>query len=286
MADGQNSHPNVQEGQAAETVNVSTETDSSEELIGGKFKSVDDLLTSYKELERKLGGEGQTTGDDTSDNGTDTDAQDGTDGEGAGSEETPDDTNDDDETPYGEAVANALKSAGVDPGEAAEEFEKNEGILKDETYEKFEKAGFPRAVVDAYLNGVSSQRDTATSMTAAQIAQVKAVAGGDDGFSKVRDFIKGSWEDADIEAYNEAVSSGDVTKATEAVSGAYRAYLESFGSEGRMVGGRRPGANVSGFASEADYLEAMADKRYKTSAAYRSEVSQKLANSSNIMKTR
>jgi Ni,Fe-hydrogenase I large subunit len=90
-----------------------------EELIAGKFKSQEDLLAAYQELEKKLG---------------------------QPKEETPQ------EEPKEETQAEPEDTGSFSTVQYEKEFMEN-GSLSDESYTDLEKKGFTREQVDAYIKG-------------------------------------------------------------------------------------------------------------------------------------
>jgi hypothetical protein len=93
-----------------------------EELIGGKFKSQEDLLAAYKELESKLG-QPKTE-----------------------SEKPVTEAPEDSESP---------SEDGFSAAKYEQEYAEN-GSLSDESYADLEKQGFSKAQVDAYIQGQKS----------------------------------------------------------------------------------------------------------------------------------
>ena len=111
-----------------------TETDD-EGLILGKFKSVDDLAASYKELEGKLGQQTEETSE----------------------EETKEEASEFNAVEvYGEGLANVFEKAEIDAEDLSKRFAES-GELSEDDYGKLEKAGLPKTLVDTYVNGLRGQ---------------------------------------------------------------------------------------------------------------------------------
>ena len=140
-------------------------------LYAGKFKSVEDLVGSYKELEGKLGAIDQTKEEP----------------EGVAEQETKEqetETNDADfnaEEYYGDGLASVLEEVGIDPKDISERFYNDDGISEDD-YSKLGEAGFSRQVIDTYLDGV---RNSTQEIASSQIQGIKDSVGGDDNYSKM-----------------------------------------------------------------------------------------------------
>ena len=101
--------------------------------------------------------------------------------------------------------------------------------------------------------------------------------GGEEQFQAMVEWAKANLSKAEIEAYNRAVESNDLTVVENAVlSLAYR-YQREVGRDPKLLGGGN--ASGSGFQSVAQLIEAMKDPRYEKDPAYRREVEQRLARS-------
>ena len=84
---------------------------------------------------------------------------------------------------------------------------------------------------------------------------------------------------AEINAYNAAVSSGNLDQAKLAVLGLSAKFSKANGSEPRLVQGRTTSASGDVFESTAQLTEAMRDPRYRNDTAFRAKVQSKLARS-------
>ncbi|MEL6509038.1 MAG: hypothetical protein AAFQ32_04550 [Pseudomonadota bacterium] len=250
-------------------------------LLAGKFKTPEELEKAYKELASKLGApkveensapEDEAAAEADGNNGPeDNTTHEGKDGE------------DDLSAVYGETVANAMKTAEVDASAAAEEFEKT-GDLSEETYAKFEKAGFNRDVVKAYLKGVSDTNEAVTEVTEAQIAEIKEVAGGEAAFGDLQKWMGQNMSDDEAKAYHAALEAGDPEKIKAQVKAYAERYRADIGEETTPMGGRTAAAE-QGYQSVDEHKADVRDPRYKKDASFREQVRQKLRKS-NIYTTR
>jgi len=98
-------------------------------LILGKFKSVEDLAASYKELEGKLGDFNQ---EESTEEGSETEEQSDS---GINYEEL-----------YGDGVYSVLEEVGIDPEDISNRY-MEEGGLRDDDYAKLLEGGFSRTLV-------------------------------------------------------------------------------------------------------------------------------------------
>ena len=265
---GQEAHVNPEAAAAAVE-----ETAQAEALIGGKFKTNDDLLAAYQALETKLGAnDGDADGEEEASTET------GTAEEASGSEEGS----------FPKEVREELTAAGVDMDKASAEFDET-GTLSEDTFKALEKSQYSRPMVEAYLEGlktIAASSEAAAQVTEANINEVKAAAGEGNSFEELQAWIKTGADEADRTAYNEAVSTGDLATAKAAVADMAAKRAADVGSEGKLLGGQGDVPANEGFANEAEYLEAMKSPQYKTSEAYRSAVYEKLARSTGVFATR
>lgn len=163
-----------------------------EDLIGGKFKSADDLLKAYQELEKKLGS-GQT-----------------------------------------------------------EETEESESEVEDQE------------------PVVLSQEEETTILES---------IGGQDTFNAVQAWAKENLDQAELDAYNREVNSGDYYRARNALQSLSYAYRENEGSEPQLLGGKISANATDVFRSTAEVMQAMNDPRYLKDSAYTNDVQEKLVRS-------
>jgi len=119
------------------------------------------------------------------------------------------------------------------------------------------------------------------------VAQMKAAlhgaAGGEERFQVVQQWVMNNMPPGRITAYNAALQHGKIDDAVTAYKAMQYDYLMANGYEGKMVGGRAPrGGQVSGFSSEGEMINAMADPRYSPQSAqfdeaYHLQVHQRIA---------
>lgn len=216
------------------------------EWLPEKFQSVEDMAKAYAELEAKLGAKHQDN-----------------------LQTDPANTGDTNQT--GQSPEQALSEKGLDFSTFTAEFNAK-GELSAESYAKLEAAGFDKDIVDNYINGqkaVMAQYETA----------VVSEVGGSEKYSEMVAWAKTNMTDDEINAYNAAVSSGDVAQAKLAVLGLSAKFQKAVGSEPRLVQGRTSSASGDVFESTAQLTEAMRDPRYAKDPAYRAKVQAKLARS-------
>ena len=167
-------------------------------------------------------------------------------------------------------VKNILETAGLSWDAVTDEFNEA-GDLGEETRAKLEKAGFPKAMVDTYLNGIR-----------AQIAEydnaVYSAAGSPEQYAAMTAWAKANLSESDKKAFNAAVESGDVSTAKLAVEGLMARYAAGKNKTPNLKDGKSTNnGSVKPFASQAEVTQAMRDPRYKSDPSYREQVKERLA---------
>jgi len=223
-----------------------------EQLIGGKFKTQEDLLAAYQALEQKLGSIG--TGEDKSD-ASKPDAKNGNPGASPG-EKSPE---------------NGGESKMPDFSEFEKEFAETGG-LSNESYSKLEQMGYPRGLVDSYIQ---AQKLAAKGLEAETHALLNEF-GGAEQYGQMVEWARTNLSPSEIAAYNKAVSSGDRDQIKLAISGLQQQFNARHGKAPNILGGGRGISGAAPFQSMAQLKEAMKDPRYKTDPAYRDEVAKRL----------
>ena len=177
------------------------------------------------------------------------------------------------ETTEEEARAD-LAERGLDITEFANEFYANES-LSEESYAKLEQAGISRELVDAYIAGQEAVREKYQDALLSEV-------GGSEKYSIMTDWAKANFSVAEIDSYNNVVSSGDKEAAKLAVLGLAARYEAATGKEPKLLGGSPSAGSSDVFESVAQLTEAMSDPKYAADEAYRAKVVAKLKRS-NIM---
>ena len=108
-------------------------------------------------------------------------------------------------------------------------------------------------------------------------------AGGKDKFERLTAWAKDNCSPDQINAYNEALNTGDQYIILNALKGIQYDYMMSNGFEPKLARGRAPTQDVQGFRSKYEYQIAMSDPRYQQDEAYRKDVERKIAVSPDIL---
>lgn len=219
-----------------------------------KFKTVEEMAASYKELEAKQSGQAPTNAP------------------AVAPPVAPVVTPTDPLTIAPEATA-AVAAAGMDMAALNAEFAKD-GTLSEASFAKLAAAGFDRATVDNYVAGQQA-------LAFAFQAEVKgATPGGSEKYGEMVEWAKANLSPSEINAYNSAMNTSNKDQAKLAVAGLGARFTAAVGSEPNLQGGRTSASPGDTFESLAQMTAAMADPRYKKDSAYRNAVAQKLSRSS------
>ena len=226
-------------------------TQSKPEGLPEKFNSVDELVKSYSELEKKLGEQSQPT-----EKSVDPVSK----AELKGQPKSDLDI-----------ATKAVDSAGLNMDSLAEEYAKD-GKLADGSYESLQKAGIPKDYVDRFIAGQQAIADQ-------QSSSVKEMVGGTQAYDTMSEWAGQNLSETEKTAYNSAVNSKDLEAVKLAVVGLKARYSQATGSEPKLVEGKSSVSGEQGFQSWAQVTQAMSDPRYAKDVAYQAEVKNKLANS-------
>lgn len=215
-----------------------------------KFNSVEDLANAYSQLEKRMG------------QGEEEDAE----IEDIQEEEI-------EELPDGGDVEQVLDSVGLDFDVFQQEYNER-GELSADAYEALEEAGFPRSLVDNYIQGQEALSGSFTS-------EMQDIVGGEEAYAQMTAWASDNLPSDEIDAFNATMETGDPALSRFAIQGMFARYRsEGGGSEPTLVQGENMPVSGGKFDSAAELTAAMRDPRYAKDPAYRSAVAQKLSRSS------
>tara|TARA_E500000331_G_scaffold285827_1_gene280420 strand:- start:1211 stop:1996 length:786 start_codon:yes stop_codon:yes gene_type:complete len=222
------------------------------EWLPEKFKSAEELVASYTELEKKLG-----QGSEVSE----------------GQEETITEEQRETIQEQETEVAKVMDKAGLDFEVFQKEYDEN-GELSDKAYEALNKAGFPKTLVDTWISGQQALQSDLNN-------QMFQSVGGEETYLSMLEWAKETLPESDISAFNTSVETGDPNLVKFAVQGLYARYRsEAGGNEPQLTQGVVNETSGGSFQSAAELTAAMRDPRYANDPAYRKNVANKLSRSS------
>lgn len=238
-----------------------------EQLLAGKYKSVEDLEKAYQEAQRKLSQRGQV--EETEEEAVEADDSE---------EERP--QSGDAKEIYGDFIGSRLEEHEIDFSEMNARWQQT-GQLSPEDYGQLQEAGFSQEMVDAYLSGLQYKAAQDTALTVKEITAIKQQYGGERGYSEMLEWAADNLSEEEIKGFNEIVTGNSTMSAVRmAVSGLHAKYTSKTGVEPKLIGGRATKTSTDRFESTAQLVEAMKDPRYQADPAYRRKIEDKLSRSS------
>jgi hypothetical protein len=214
------------------------ETSERPEWLDEKFESPEDLAKAYNELQQKQS-----------------------------KKETP---KDEDQTEGEETPEPDKPSTNSAVQKATEEFTET-GKLSDKAFIELDKAGIPREMVEAYIQGQEA-------VSVASALEIQESIGGNANYAAMSEWAGENLADGDLQAYNDIVERGTVEQARVAVKGMYAQFLAAGGKAPNLAQGATSGvAGAKAFGSAASMVEAMQDPRYKSDPAYREQIEKRIA---------
>lgn len=249
----------MQEEDRARKFQQSESEEENPALIGGKFKSQDDLLKAYEELQRKMSS-GETESPEE--------------GEEAPAEEAPEAVEEEvevEETPVTETVKymhDLAKEVGDD------------GVLPDEAVERLSSMD-TKDLIAAYMqyNNQAQQAVLASS----ELQSIRDSVGGDQAYTEMVTWASQNLSESEIADFNAVTNTNNPAAIRFAVSSLNARWKEGEGYEAPLVTGRKSGGGEKAFRSHAELSRAIADPRYASDPAYRADVEAKLARSTDLL---
>jgi len=250
-------------------------------LILGKFRSVDELAASYKELEGKLGEPSDQQEVEESDA---VDLPDGYE-----DYYLPDgnvDYNTVKEN-YGDTLAGIFEEANIDPYKISAEFHKNEGEIPEEMYQSLLDAGLSKNAVDSYLTGRAAEmgytedgEGAAEELAQEEVRGIRDSVGGDESYGKMVDWAMNNLPKQEISDFNNATKTMTGPQLKLMVQGLFTQYQNAMGVEPNLINGRPASSGPTPYRSSEEVKAAMRDPRYGKDVTYTQDVYARLDKSS------
>lgn len=235
-----------------------------QQLLAGKFKSVEELERSYQELQRKLGQPDRAESDPA--------------------EASPPQSYSPEQAAqvYGSEAVEALQAKGIDLAEVMFKADNGEDISNhfDDLAEVFQ---VPRQVVENYVGKAQASGTQQPAMSEADAAEIKAMVGGDQGFADLSAWASANLEESELASYNAVVDSGNKAAIEWAIKAmvARRSAPDAVVEPKLYGGGNAP--RQTRFESQQQVLDAMnktnerGQRLYEVDEAYRNKVAQMMA---------
>ena len=235
-------------------LNVDTPSEQ-ENLIAGKFKSQEDLVEAYKNLESKLG-------------------------QPEAKEQPPIDTTKDS---VDKASEDGLKIEKQEVTQndviqkASQEFWES-GEIGEDSYKALEDMGLNKDVVDQFAEAQKAKQQLQEYQAAELRNNAFQQVGGEENYKAMGEWAATNLSDGELSAYNENVNSGDPNKINLAVNALYSKYSNSNTvAPNNKISGMSATTGITPFQSDAQQRAAQADPRYAADPAYRQQVDSRIA---------
>ncbi len=241
-------------------------------LILGKFRNVEELANSYKELEGKLG---TVTEEDVAETESETGIPEGYEDfyleDGSVNYESVNEA-------YGETLSAIFQEAQIDPFKISAEFHKNEGEIPEEMYQSLLDAGLSKGAVDSYLTGRAAEMgygeagEAEGELAEAEVISIRESIGGDDNYAKMVSWAMENLPKGEIKDFNEATKTMTAPQLKFMVQGLYQQYTKAMGTEPDLITGKPASSGPRPFQSAAEVEAAVSDPRYGKDVAYTQSV--------------
>ena len=253
----------------AESLKIGEELMAKQEnMLAGKYKSAEELETAYLELQKKLGESPASTAEDTAEPAQEFEFYSE---DGSVNYETANEV-------YGEQLGNTFKDNDIDPFEMNKHFVENNGTLSDEMYDKLGQAGLSKSLVDSYLKGVREEVGfdaPAATLTDAEIADVKSIANGEEGYQSLMNWAGNNLSKEDQDNYDQVLTTGNKTAIKFAVKALMGQYEDANGRDSKIVTGKE--SPQESYRSMAEVVRDMNKPEYTQDQAFRDDVLRKLS---------
>ena len=249
-----------------------------EELLAGKYKNAEELEKAYMELQQRLGrGDDDDSGEAEAEEETES-----TEGEYERYDEEGYVNFDAVEEAYGKNLADVFSENEIDPWAMNDHFYENDGTLTPEMYDQLNEAGFSDETIDAYLGGLRNQlgyeEAEANTLGDSEIADIKNIAGGEQGYADVVQWASENLPAAYIAAFDEVINTANEAAVRFAVKALVGQYEDAVGRTPDLVTGKQSSTGQA-YRSMAEVVRDMSDPRYDNDDAYRMDVMRKLERS-------
>lgn len=227
-------------------------------LIGGKFKSQEDLLKAYNELQKKLGQEASEEEEDTEEE------------QPEASEEVAEEV---------EETTEVVTQAVDYMTQLGKEFDES-GVVSDEAIEKLSSMD-SKDLVTAYLKYNANAQ--AATLQQSQVNDIMATVGGAEAYTEMVSWAGQNLPAEEVADFNAVTATNNPVAIKFAVQALSAKWKGAEGYEAPLVTGRKAPSKSKAFRSQAELARAIADPRYSSDPAYRMDVEQKLARSGDLL---
>ena len=166
--------------------------------------------------------------------------------------------------------------------EASEEFYKNEGKLDEATVAKLE--ALPSADLIKAWQQLQSKAEIQAPISDVEAQEIVTSVGGQEAYNQALAWAAENLSPEDRASYDQVITSGNKAATRFAVEALTNRYKAAVGFDGEVVsGGRAKATGVKPYRSEAELRRDLSNPRYQQDPAFRLDVEDRLAVSSELM---
>lgn len=222
-------------------------------LIDGKFKSSEDLLKAYKELEKKLG---QESTEET------TEVEDTTD-----EQPEPEETNE---------TVDYMQQLGKEYDET--------GTISEDAIERLSQMD-QKDLIKSYLQYYQKSAANAqeAQLQESAIADIKQSIGGEEAYTEMISWAGQNLDQSEIDNFNAVTATNNPAAIRFAVEALNNRFRGEVGYEAPLISGQRASSGVQPYRSNAELARDIANPMYNTDPAFRADVEARLAVSPDLL---
>lgn len=168
-----------------------------------------------------------------------------------------------------DTLAKDLKVKGVDFNQAVKEYNEY-GALSSQTMADLARAGYPKEVVETFIESRQVLENKFTNA-------VYDAAGGEKEYARLTQWAAQNLPSKVVNSFNRAIDSNNLEAVSLMLDGIKAKMTAKQGTRNpSIIGGATSAPSTKGFASKAEVIEAMSDKRYGRDAEYTASVERKM----------
>ncbi len=227
-------------------------------LIGGKFKSQDDLLKAYQELQKKLGSPDEEAAPE------------------AATDETTEETTDESEPEQADETVDYMQQLG-------KEYEET-GSLSEEAIDRLAQMD-QKQLIQSYLKYYqqSAQSAQQAQLQDAAIADIKQSVGGEEAYSEMIQWAGENLDTTEIDNFNAVTATNNPAAIRFAVEALNNRYRSEVGYEAPLISGNKGSSGPKPYRSNAELARDIANPLYQSDPAFRADVEARLARSNDLL---
>ena len=174
-------------------------------------------------------------------------------------------------TAQGDAAEQLLAGHNINYTALCQEYAET-GKLSEKSLASLNKAGFPKALIENYIEGQQSR------LEASYGSYIKTAAGGEKQYTALCQWAANNLSEAEIRRYDNALDTHNLDTALTALEGLMLKYEKANGNAPEIIRGKAPArqATIKGFNSMEEMADAMEDPRYEKDPAYTHKIEQRM----------